>query len=247
MKHFKLKLFILLMIALIAAMGIPLIWASMIVPSAVASEVPNPSEELNSVLRNELSKVYGGARITLSDQIRWVKGGVPRQVRGVMLYGDDGRGNSHFSIQGDLPAEVAEGWVGFSAWIPARIAVRRILPGEPLNPNFFTNKLVDVATGQAHEYRGVLLPEEAEVKGLETIQTILEGQFLLSSAVRRVPDVRRGDMVRVQLVSGDLLLSTQAMVEEPAYLNGPVRVMTTRGKRELSGLLKAEGVVEVKL
>jgi flagella basal body P-ring formation protein FlgA len=69
----------------------------------------------------------------------------------------------------------------------------------------------------------------------------------MSSAVERVPDVRRGDSVRVRIISNGLTLTAQAMASEPGYLNGPVRVLTAQTKRELSGKLVSTGVVEVKL
>jgi flagella basal body P-ring formation protein FlgA len=93
----------------------------------------------------------------------------------------------------------------------------------------------------------VILDQSSDITKLQARQTLIEGQPLLSSAVERVPDVRRGDFVRVKIVSNGLTLSAQATASEPGYLNGPVRVLTAQTKRELSGKLISSGVVEVKL
>ncbi len=216
-----------------------------------AALVPVASDALSVALTQELSKSYAGAQIDLG-AIRWVRGYASTPFQTVMIYGDDARGNAHFLLQGGS-SEVntqnlsAEGWVNFSAWLPAKVALRRVHPGEKLTAEAFVTRKVDVSTGTAREYRGVMFPASEEVASFESTQTVLEGQFLLNSGTRRVPDVRRGDSVRIQLVSGDLTLSTQGIAQEAGYLNTSVRALTTRSKREVSGLLKADGVLEVKL
>jgi flagella basal body P-ring formation protein FlgA len=91
------------------------------------------------------------------------------------------------------------------------------------------------------------LIQDAELMHLESRQTILQGQFITSSAVQRIPDIRRGDSVRIRMISGGLAVSTQGTAEEPGYINGKMRVMANKSKREFVGELSADGVVEVKL
>jgi flagella basal body P-ring formation protein FlgA len=104
-----------------------------------------------------------------------------------------------------------------------------------------------VAAGQPFEYRGVILNKDVDVRGLESRQTILEGQFVTSTAVQRVPDVRRGDAVRIHLVSEGLSLVTTGAADEPGFLDGQVRVITSKSKRQLVGRLQRDSVVEVRL
>jgi flagella basal body P-ring formation protein FlgA len=111
----------------------------------------------------------------------------------------------------------------------------------------FTPRDVNVAVGQAHEERGVILESGRALTGLQARQTILEGQLLLSSAVERIPDVHRGDVVRVELLSNGLSLVTQGVVEEPGFTGESIHVMASKTKRELMGRLAANGVVEVRL
>jgi flagella basal body P-ring formation protein FlgA len=211
---------------------------------------------LNSLIKNSIARNFNGARIELLSSMQWVRGSFsPSQISRateVLFLDEDGRGTAHLSVSNKNERNSshgisAEGWVHFSAWIPAKISLRRIKPAELLTPDMFITQELNISTGQGHEYRGVLLPDSVSVAGLETIQSVLEGQFLVSSAVQRVPDVRRGDSVRVHLISGGLTLSTLGVAEEPSYLNRQVRVMTGKNKRELLGQLQADGVVEVNL
>jgi flagella basal body P-ring formation protein FlgA len=211
---------------------------------------PCHADTVSELLKKELSKTYSGARVELG-AIQWTRGVRSDPYQSVVFYGDDARGNAHFLLRAGgasgAPTVSSEGWVAFSAWLPAKVALRRIHPGEKLTPDAFVTQQVDVATGLGREYRGVIFPSEAEVTAFESTQTLLEGQFLLGSGVRKIPDIRRGDSVRIQLIAGDLILSTQGIAQEAGYLNGSIRALTTRNKREVSGLLKADGVLEVKL
>jgi flagella basal body P-ring formation protein FlgA len=161
--------------------------------------------------------------------------------------GDDGKGNAHVATYGNQSRDAAEGWVNFAAWVNSKVATRRFRPGELLDSKFFSTQRINVSMGQAHEYRGVLLSPSAAVSQLEAIQTIMEGQFVTSTAVQQVPDVRRGDRVEILLKSGGLVLSTQGVAEESAYIRHKVKVMTGKHKRELQGQLLPNGVVEVKI
>ena len=203
-------------------------------------------DQMLPVLKQELLKIYPGAKIDLSGDYRWVRGAAPKQVQSVMIYGDDGKGNLHFAVQGEGSLS-SEGWVPFAAWVSAKMPIKRVSPGEKLRAEFFRSALVNVAAGPAHEYRGILFDDAADVTGFENIQTLLEGQVLTLSAVRRVPDIRRGDTVQIQLRSAGLVLTTQGFAGEPGYRNSPVRAVTQKTKREVTGVLRAGSVVEVQL
>lgn len=200
---------------------------------------------LQTLLKEELSKTYQGAKINFLSSVHWSRGEPQGELTNVSILGDDGKGNAHFT--GFSLGRMYEGWVGFSAYLPAKIALRRIHPGESLSPSLFLVQQVNVAEGQAHEYRGLIITGRFELDGLEAIQSILEGQFLVSSAIQRIPDIRRGDAVKIHLVSGKLVLSTLGVASEPAYLYRQVRVVAGRNKRELLGRLEPGGVVEVQL
>ncbi len=202
---------------------------------------------LNS-LKGLISKNFNGAAIEFSGPIRWIRGGGTIDPSSQMTYlGSDSKGNGHFSILETDTGLSAEGWIPFSAWINAKIAKKRIRPGEILSNEMFSIERINVSSGMPYEYRGMILSGSLDVNGLESIQTIVEGNFLISSSVQKIPDVRRGDSIRIQLIAKGLTLTTQGVAEEAAYLNHSLRVMAGKAKKELQGKLLPGGVVEVHL
>jgi flagella basal body P-ring formation protein FlgA len=202
------------------------------------------------LIKKELSKKFGGSRIALLGNIQWIKGGPPLEPVRVSILKEDGQGHVSFvlnrlSHEGESP--VGEGAVSVGAWVPARIAQKRIRPGESLQKEDFTLQEINVLQGGVREYRGLILSPDVDLSRLESIQTILEGQPLLSSEVKKIPDVRRGDFVRIQILSGNLNVMTQGIAIEPAYLNHTVKVLAGKYKKELTGKLQLGSVVEVRL
>ncbi len=203
------------------------------------------SGPIYGLLSSRLSQSYPGAHIGFVGQVRWVRGEAPSRVTQVQVLRETGNGDVHFLARG--ASGDAEGIIGFSADMKAWAPIRRIMPGEALHAELFKLQDVNTAQGMAREYRGVFLPVNSDLETLEARQTLLEGQYTLSTGVQRIPDIKRGDMVRIQMRSGDLMLSTSGQAEEPGYLDGPIRVMIQKSKRTLSGTLVAKGTVEVKL
>jgi flagella basal body P-ring formation protein FlgA len=211
------------------------------------SPAQTPQALLLGQLAQNIANQYPGAKITVNPSVHWTHGGFGESFQSVAVLGETPRGEIMFSVTAADGTRAGEGWASYSAWVPARVATKRLHPGDRLADDMFTLQDVNVAFGQAHELRGVILEPEAQVANLEARQSVLEGQMLLSTQVQRVPDVRRGDAVTVQLVSNGLSLQTQGVAEEPAYTGGQVRVTASKTKRELVGRLSPSGVVEVKL
>jgi flagella basal body P-ring formation protein FlgA len=195
----------------------------------------------------DASKLYPGARIELTSPIQWGRSVAPAQFSQIKIRGEGSGGTLSFSVLGGQYQSLAEGVVSFSAWMPARVAVRRVAPGQALNEDSFKRQEIDVAVGMAREYRGVIVSPEESLNRFEAKQTILENQPLISNAYQRIADVRRGDAVRVRILSNGLELSTQGIAQEPAYTHGSLKVMTGKAKREVVGRLSADGSVEVQL
>ncbi|MEO5971325.1 MAG: flagellar basal body P-ring formation chaperone FlgA [Bdellovibrionia bacterium] len=220
------------------------IFASIFVYTSICFGADDPA--VLTELKKQISESYGAAEVKFSGPIDWIKQTPGKKGKSVQILNDNARGELRFSVAG-TKGEYSEGSLAFSAWIPARIAVKRVHPGELLRNEWFVTQKVKISTGTAREFRGVLLPSDNEISKLESVQTIMEGQFLTSSAVRNVPDVRRGDSVRIHLLNEGLILSTPGVAQEPGYLNRQIRVLTSKTKRELLGQLQPEGIVEVKL
>lgn len=127
------------------------------------------------------------------------------------------------------------------------VAARRIYPNTRLKKEDFRIDTINLATGHARDYRGAIIADESRLERMETRQTILEGQFVVSNAVQKLPDVRKGEMVKLELVSGDLSLTTSAIVQENASVGDSVHVLTAKSKREIVGKVRADRSIEVNL
>jgi flagella basal body P-ring formation protein FlgA len=204
-------------------------------------------KQLNSLIVDEISRSYVGAKIQLESPIRWIRGIIPNDISSVRSLGDDGRGNFQFIAKDETNHTEAMGLVSFYAWYPARVALRRIHPDEELKEEMFVQQNVDGSRGMYHEMRNLILSQKANITGLESIQSVIEGHCLTSAAVRKIPDIKRGDGVQIHLLSGGLVLSTSGVAEERGYIKNRIKVRTLKSKRELSGLLRPGGVVEVSL
>src|SRR5690606_28834829 len=84
-----------------------------------------------------------------------------------------------------------------SVWVPRR----RTPPMKELKREDFQVREFNVASEKFSDIRGLLLSSEKEITRLESTQTLMENQVVLTNKVRRIPDIRRGDAVRVKLVS----------------------------------------------
>ncbi len=205
-----------------------------------------PEVKVETLLRAELLKKFQGAAIEFLPGSTFPSGRENLELRQVRILSESGTGTADYStLYSD--GSTAIGQVRFSATVPTYVASRRVHPGEKLVGTDFQIQGVNVAQGLAYQYRGVMLPAKEKLDGLQARQTILEGQYPLTSGVERVPDIRRGDTVELKILSGEIRLSTMGQVQEPGYLNQSVRVLTQKTKKELTGQLKAGGIVEVRL
>ncbi len=208
------------------------------------------AETIEETIRDEISKRYEGARIELEAPITWTQNETPTQIRRVELGSESPKAEIRFRATGlNEEGKITEfnGMTRFSAWKWARIAQKRILPGQPLGEETLGTQELNVAVGQLREMRGLILDTTVSTSALESRQTILEGQPVLSTAVRKIPDLRKGDPVRIEIRSNDLAVTTQGIAEEPGYLNALVRVSAGKGKRELQGRVREGNRVEVQL
>ena len=199
------------------------------------------------LLKRELLRVYPQTEIELSPSVKWVRGGNVQRIRALHFLGDDSKGNAHFKVEGMDSSDVHEGWIPYFAWQEGRIALQKIKPGDLLRDSYFVRQKFNVAQGLGRELRPLVLSPQTPLENLEAVRTILQGQPLLSSAVDQIPDIRRGDTVKILIKSGALLLSTQGLAQEPGFLSKKLRVTTSSGKKELLGVLHPKNQVEVEL
>lgn len=202
--------------------------------------------KIDSFLRAELLKRFPGATIEFLPGSMFPSGREDLVLKQVRILSEAGTGTADYSaIYSDGSSAI--GQVRFSAMVPTFVASKRVHPGDKLSRGDFQIQPINVAQGLAYQYRGIMLGVKEKIEGLQARQTILEGQYPLSSGVERVPDIRRGDAVELKILSGEIQLSTMGQVQEPGYLNQNIRVLTQKSKKELVGRLKDGGIVEVRL
>lgn len=231
-------------LALLLVMGAPSATAGL-TPAGVAAE----TDPVRTRISSELQKKYPGSRIKLNGDLNLVRGEIPRQVRSATLMSERSNGRVQLEVEGTIDGRNVSALVEVdaSAWVQAWVAKKRLHPGERLSPDLFEQQEVDVLTGLAHEMRGLILSTQEDIQKLETRQSILQGHYVLSTAVQRIPLVKKGDPVRVRLISGDILLTTSGIAQEPGHLGKSLSIITQKTKKHLIGTLREGSLVEVNL
>lgn len=200
-----------------------------------------------SKILQELKRSYPECSIELQGPVRWTQGEVPSDGWNVRVSGDSGRGEVYLHAESEDFDRQSYGAVKFRATFSARIANKRIKPGEPLRAESFRTERVVVSGGGYQSVRQDLAPSTLPLDRIESGATIVEGSPLLLSQMQRTPDIRRGDRVQIKLIGKGLVLSTSGLAEEPGLIHGRLKVMTSRSKRELVGEVMEDGSVEVAL
>ncbi len=202
---------------------------------------------LENRLADEIKKFYHSTHVELLSSIQWVKSPLMDSDLQMTLLGDDGYGHIRFSVMADSEGNKGEGWVSASVWIAVKVAVRKIRMGESLTEDWFQTKPVNILLGQPREYRDIFYPEKEGVTGFEALQTLSEGQILTNSVIKKIPDIHRGDLVKIYLYSHGIVLRSSGKAEESGYIHSPIKVSTLKDQHLLLGQVKSKGVVEVHL
>ena len=234
------------LMALWCLAGLIFVW--LVGPVALGVE----TEEILLKTQAELVKRYPGARVEIDPQFV-----IPERIHDVLkiqrltLLAESGKGTAEFMVysatETNIQPQSAQLTVKFSAWQEVPIANRRIRPMEALDASAFQSETVDLATGAAHAYRSIILSINSKWEGLEARQTILEGQYPLSTAVQKIPVIRRGQEIPIRLLSNDLVITTTGTADEPGDIGALIHVTAKKTKKQLSGIVSADQVVEVKL
>jgi flagella basal body P-ring formation protein FlgA len=217
--------------------------------SATSSYGLDDATLLSSNIQNILSKKIPFAEIRIPNLEKLIK--TPQisaisELSTIRLIEDRANGSALFELTSTDGTSVKI-QTPYQAMVKAPVAVRRIYPNSILKKEDFRIETLNVATGLPREYRGVIIYDEAKLFRTETKQTILEGQFVVTNAIRKQPDLRKGETVKLELSSGDLTLTTAAIVQENASVGEQVHVLTTKSKREVVGKVKEDRSVEVTL
>jgi len=202
---------------------------------------------LPQCVQNSLAKRWPETTVKLMGPIEWSD---PGKIAAVFAYplksevqilSDQENGIARIQV-GD-----AHGKVTFQALAQVYAPQKRIYPNQIIPPHELKKIEVDLAKSPHRENRHSYLFDGSDIENLETKQSLFEGQPIHIGTTQPRPDVRRGDLLQVEVTLGDITLSTRAQVLENALKGSRVRIILEKQRRELVGQLRRDGVVEVKL
>lgn len=217
--------------------------------AAMAATSGENARGVADLVEQELRAKYPGTRIEVAQPVTLPGGVAAAKVQGVFLARDNQRGKAVFRFRVEEMGVIrhVESEVSYTAWMMAPVAKVRVRPGMRLSADQFQVREINISDGMNSQLYGLILPVDTVFEQLEAMNTILEGQSPLSHAVRRVPDLKRGELVQVKISSGGLIVSVPAVLQDSAYSGGQARVLTQKTKRELVGTLSTDRQVEVSL
>ena len=86
-----------------------------------------------------------------------------------------------------------------------------------------------------------------ELKGSMASQVIKKGKTLTTSMVKRHPDIHKGELVGVELVSGNLILETKGVARKDGYFGHRAEVILDRTGKKVFGDIVNINLVRVVL
>jgi flagella basal body P-ring formation protein FlgA len=238
-----------------------LFFGGFLISSVYAQSATSPSrsvsssiaEHLSTLIKKSLAEKITGAEVKIPSFEKLVKSATFanfEEIASVRLVEDKPNAIAVFEVSGtnEQNKEISQTiQTPYEAWVKVPVAIHRVYPNAKLKAEDFKIEEMNVASGNIREYRGVLASAQTDFNNMESRQTILENQFVTTPAIQKQPDLRRGDMVKLELVSGELSLTTQGILQEAGSVGDHVRVLTVKTKREITGIVKNDHSVEVNL
>lgn len=137
--------------------------------------------------------------------------------------------------------------VSHKAYRKGFVSKRRYRPGEVLTQQDFEAREIDVAQFLPFEAKQEYLDQPLQDGAYEAYATILEGRPLLASQVKAAPKFRKGDRVRLEIISGGVHLETSGVAQEIGYVAQPLRVRMHSNLKEVTGVVTPDGRVKIEL
>lgn len=131
------------------------------------------------------------------------------------------------------------------------VASKRVFPKSTLSPTIFSIKNVDVTRSPYREINAAI-PLKAQTPEFfngkyETIHTTLPGQPLVLTNIVKRPDVKKGEWLKLEILSGPVRLTASAEVLESGNINDSVRVKIKGQTQETVARIKTEQSLEISL
>ena len=151
-------------------------------------------------------------------------------------------GHQTIWIEEDNTGESAPVTLDVSAYIPVFVANHTISRKEKLIPNMFTQKNW-LLNRDFDRY----VQDIREVEGTMSIQVIKKGKALTDSMIKNRPDIFKGDIVGVELISGNVTVETKGVVKKDGHLGRTAEVILDRTGKKVFGEIVGTNLVRVEL
>lgn len=137
---------------------------------------------------------------------------------------------------------------GWHIYVPVRVQryatvlvlARPVAPGEPLNADAAIAQEVDVS-----RMNGSALTVATPLDGMTATRALPAGTVLTQQMIRRIPRVRRGEMIALVAGSGGLEVQVSGMALADAATGDVVQVRNLGSNRVVQGVVTASGRVQV--
>lgn len=217
--------------------------------SAAPVTDPAPMNKIREMIQYNLTQRYPGAEIELIGAITVDGNGLPTQNQTIQYQGDTQAGHANFVVSGKFNHQPVQAKVSaqYKAWMQIYYPNQKIRPRQLIEKDQFVLNRIDMSLNKNRAYVGLYVDKRFKFKDIRTRQTILPGRPLLKSAIEKVPDVAKGEHIRLRLMSGQLTLVTRGVVQESAYEGAQVKVTVDQTKKILTGRLVQDKTVEVTL
>jgi flagella basal body P-ring formation protein FlgA len=202
---------------------------------------------LQECIQRALATRWPDAKVALTSEVRWssasqvsVELSSLEQIS-LQILSDQENGTARIRV-GNSNAIVQ-----FQALKKIWAPIRRFYPGQPIQASDLVELNVDVARSPHRENRYLYLASAAAPDALEAKQSLLENTPIQAHAVQPRPDIRRGDALQAELTLGGIVLGARAQALENGHKGSRVRILLEKQRRELVGVLRPDGTVEVRL
>ena len=129
-----------------------------------------------------------------------------------------------------------------SAYFPVLVANNTILRKEKLKSDMFTKN-----RHLLNRDFNLYIFDFKELKGRMASQVIKKGKILTTSMVKTHPDIHKGELVDVELVSGNLILETKGVARKDGYLGHRAEIILDRTGKKVFGEIVNISLVRVVL
>ncbi len=122
------------------------------------------------------------------------------------------------------------------------LAAKKLRRGELID----SKKILLKTRKISRDYKNIVKTPNMAI-GMITKQVIREGEIIKKSMLREPPDIQRGDRVKIQLLSKDLVIITNGEVKEDGVVGNKVKVVCAMTGKLMYGIVQSSQLVTVQL